>query len=151
MCSTMDTLRDPISIKTMMWNLVSKASLIARFMGPTWGPSVADRTQASPMLAPWICYLGSTKHTSSIQAVAQALTGCQWLLNPLSSRCQHLRSRLWYWCSLVMRPYGKDRSTSKETDATVLCTPKLPSLFHDVLLLQIRHKQSHQNTQLLAF
>ena len=28
-------------------------SLIARFMGPTWGPSGADRTQVDPMLAPW--------------------------------------------------------------------------------------------------
>ena len=27
--------------------------LIARFMGPTWGPSGADRTQVGPMLAPW--------------------------------------------------------------------------------------------------
>ena len=29
-------------------------SLLARFMGPTWGPSGADRTQVGPMLAPWI-------------------------------------------------------------------------------------------------
>ena len=28
-------------------------ALIARFMGPTWGPSGADRTQVVPMLAPW--------------------------------------------------------------------------------------------------
>ena len=28
-------------------------ALIARFMGPTWGPSGADRTQVGPMLAPW--------------------------------------------------------------------------------------------------
>ena len=26
---------------------------IARFMGPTWGPSGADRTQVGPMLVPW--------------------------------------------------------------------------------------------------
>ena len=32
-------------------NLVT--ALIARFMGPTWGPSGADRTQMGPMLAPW--------------------------------------------------------------------------------------------------
>ena len=31
----------------------STAPLIARFMGPTSGPSGADRTQVSPMLAPW--------------------------------------------------------------------------------------------------
>ena len=35
-------------------------SLITRFMGPTWGPSGADRTQVGPMLAPWVCYLGSS-------------------------------------------------------------------------------------------
>ena len=29
-------------------------SKIARFMGPTRGPSGADRTQVGPMLAPWI-------------------------------------------------------------------------------------------------
>ena len=29
------------------------APLIARFMGPTWGPSGADRTQVGPLLAPW--------------------------------------------------------------------------------------------------
>ena len=34
-------------------------SLIARFMGPNWGPSGADRTQVSPMLAPWTSLLGS--------------------------------------------------------------------------------------------
>ena len=33
-------------------------SLIARFMGPTWGPSWADRTQVGPMLAPWILLSG---------------------------------------------------------------------------------------------
>ena len=33
-------------------------SLIARFMGPTWGPSGADRTQVGPMLAPWILLSG---------------------------------------------------------------------------------------------
>ena len=30
-----------------------KWSLIAMFMGPTWGPSGADRTQMDPMWAPW--------------------------------------------------------------------------------------------------
>ena len=29
------------------------ASLIARFTGPTWGPSGADRTEVGSMLAPW--------------------------------------------------------------------------------------------------
>ena len=33
-------------------------SLIARFMGPTWGPSGAHRTQVGLMLAPWILLSG---------------------------------------------------------------------------------------------
>ena len=33
-------------------------TLIARFMGPTWGPSRADRTQVGPMLAPWTLLSG---------------------------------------------------------------------------------------------
>ena len=38
-------------------------SLIARFMGPTWGPSGADRTQVSPMLAPWTLLSGMFTNT----------------------------------------------------------------------------------------
>ena len=34
------------------------ASRIARFMGPTWGPSGADRTEVGPMLAPWTLLSG---------------------------------------------------------------------------------------------
>ena len=48
---------------------------------------------------------------------------------------QTLTIRLWYWWSLVVRSYGRDRSTSTETGAAVPGTPKLLSLFHDVLLL----------------
>ena len=33
--------------------------LIARFLGPTWGPSGADRTQVGPTLAPWTLLSGT--------------------------------------------------------------------------------------------
>ena len=33
-------------------------SLIARFMGPTWGPAGANSTQVGPMLAPWTLLSG---------------------------------------------------------------------------------------------
>ena len=44
-------------------------TLIARFMGPTWGPSGADRPQVGPMLAPWTLLSGhsqggATEHLS---------------------------------------------------------------------------------------
>ena len=31
----------------------SVTTMIARFMGPTWGPPGTNRTQVGPMLAPW--------------------------------------------------------------------------------------------------
>ena len=37
-------------------------TLIARFMGPTWVPSGADRTQVGPMLAPWSFLYGNIWH-----------------------------------------------------------------------------------------
>ena len=33
-------------------------TLIAWFMGPTWGPSGADMTQVGPMLTPWTLLSG---------------------------------------------------------------------------------------------
>ena len=36
--------------------LVVKYTLKAGFIGPTWDPSEADRTQVGPMLAPWTWY-----------------------------------------------------------------------------------------------
>ena len=38
--------------------MLGKATLIARFMGPTWGPSGAGRTQMGPMLVPWTLLSG---------------------------------------------------------------------------------------------
>ena len=41
-----------------------RLTLITRFMGPTWGPSRANRTQVGPMLAPWILLSGKFTTTS---------------------------------------------------------------------------------------
>ena len=37
-------------------------TLIARYMGPTWGPSGADKTQVGPTLAPWTLLSGPRCH-----------------------------------------------------------------------------------------
>ena len=61
-------------------------SLIARFMGPTWGPSGADRTQVGPMLAPWTLLSG---------------LACMWLMRPALFTekgmiiCWQISTRLW--------------------------------------------------------
>ena len=41
-----------ILISFLYWHIM--VSLIARFMGPTWGPSGAGRTQVGPMLGPML-------------------------------------------------------------------------------------------------
>ena len=38
----------------LIWQQTMSSSLIARFIGPTWDPSGADRTQVGSMLASWI-------------------------------------------------------------------------------------------------
>ena len=40
--------------------------LIARFMGPRWGPSGAARTQVGPMLAPWTLLSGTLQRQVQI-------------------------------------------------------------------------------------
>ena len=42
---------------------LGKTDLIARFMGPTWGPSGADRTQVVPVLVPWTLQSGRVTWT----------------------------------------------------------------------------------------
>ena len=42
---------------TFTLTLFGKTYQIIRFMGPTWGPSWADRTQVGPMLAPYLGWL----------------------------------------------------------------------------------------------
>ena len=44
----------------LIWHGARKTPLIARFVGPAWGPSGADRTQVGPMLAPWTLLSGTT-------------------------------------------------------------------------------------------
>ena len=40
--------------------IMGKLTLIARFMGPTWGPTGADGTQVGPIFAPWTLLSGET-------------------------------------------------------------------------------------------
>ena len=52
-----------------------KSTLIARFMGPSWGPSGADRTQVGPMLAPSTLLSGITSlHYYYISAMPSQIT-----------------------------------------------------------------------------
>ena len=43
-------------------------TLVIRFMGPTWGPPGADRTQVGPMLVPWSLLSRYRGHTLGMPA-----------------------------------------------------------------------------------
>ena len=83
-------------------------TLIARFMGPTWGPSGADRTQMGPMLAPWTLLCGYL----SVQWWNVFLSGklpfvydiIIFLFSMYGTYSKYLNCD-WNHCSLVM-PYG---------------------------------------------
>ena len=45
-------------------SVLMNPTLIARFIGLTWGPSGADSTQVGPMLAPWILLSGICRDKS---------------------------------------------------------------------------------------
>ena len=52
----------------------AKSALIARFMGPPWGTSGADRTQVGPMLAPWTLLSGCA--SESCPSLIQIIICC---------------------------------------------------------------------------
>ena len=64
--------------------LVAKISLIARFMGPTWGPSGADSTQVGPMLAPWTLLSGIISKISQCVCRGKYLWNIFWKRQSLS-------------------------------------------------------------------
>ena len=56
-------MRDHLVCKTvircsLLWEFFLKVALITRSMGPTWGPSGADRTQVGSLLASWTLVSG---------------------------------------------------------------------------------------------
>ena len=51
-----------VAVLVQAWLL---GTLIARFIGPTWGPPGADRTQVDPMLAPWTLLSGDIRPVST--------------------------------------------------------------------------------------
>ena len=50
-------------------NMFAFTSLITRFMGLTWGPSGADRTQVGPMLATWTLVSGKYIPDTSVLCI----------------------------------------------------------------------------------
>ena len=77
--------------------------MIARFMGPTWGPPGADRTLVGPMLAPWTLLSGLSSRIFEIRSYDSSswhVYGARtyfWI-----NRCHGTRARIGListWCS----------------------------------------------------
>ena len=72
------------------WDRGLVLPLIARFMGPTWGPSGADRTQVGPILSPWILQSGTTTMWRCRKTCSQWERSFRWKL-------------LCYWLKALIR------------------------------------------------
>ena len=88
--------------KCVSGNTTHKSTLIARFMGPTRGPSGADRTQVGPMLAPWTLLSGATTYRGPMIA-AMCLNGTPDNITPTKYGIISLfkRWRLYFFVNLV--------------------------------------------------
>ena len=70
------------------------AALTERFMGPTWGPYGADRTQVGPMLALWTLLSGRLLHNfeSSSNSIMTCFTLYMWYIMRSSSQVLNIIS-----------------------------------------------------------
>ena len=92
---------------------LSAYSLIARFMGPTWGPSGTDRTQVGPMLAPWTLLSGLAAANGTKWQANKALK--IWRLTPLQ------QFKL-VWISLVIGDkHRRNKSRRRQSGQHLTC------------------------------
>ena len=82
---------------SLLFGLYHKLPQIARFMGPTWGPSGADRTQVGPMLAPWTLLSGSIRFMCYIHLYLPGNTTNVW----------NVEIAMWYIASQMIGPVMK--------------------------------------------
>ena len=94
-------------------------SLIARFMGPTWGPSGADRTQVGPMLAPWTLLSGMF---FNCKYFGEWLIACLAHIQQISSRhekqmwCCNLSSCYILWDIFMKRATNQNKKHLESAD-----------------------------------
>ena len=91
-------------------------SLIARFIGQTWGPSVADRTQMGPMMAP--CTLPSGLVCFPVFFMAASLAMHQSIS----------RSRMWGNLKIYICKNNHYRTTAEQNNARTPCVHYLGPL-----------------------
>ena len=102
---------EAIFLLTMMADW-SARTLIGRFMGPTWGPFGADRTQVVAMLAPWTLLSGVFRACRSKGRPGDC-PGLQWgswdlpSTSPVTSRAVILMTFQFQWVFSTYRYCGR--------------------------------------------
>ena len=75
-------------------NTELKGPQIARFMGPTWGPSGDDRTQVGPMLVTWTLLSGTlvwNEHSSTWYILYYIASDERWYKQNLIRAVKHIK------------------------------------------------------------
>ena len=104
-----------------------KEALIARFMGPTWGPSGAERTQVGPMLAPWsllsgrLCNSYALFHISAEKEILQDIMK-DWLSLPYTYQCMSVHFILQIYFKYQFYSKYKFWVRQNESYLFLLCT-----------------------------
>ena len=92
-----------VVILPLPMNYMSYVCLIARLMGPTWGPSGADRTQVGPMLPHEPCFLGwfnAKKNVTPVHYHSFALTHLPF--NKMAAISQTIFSDAFSWMKIFI-------------------------------------------------
>ena len=78
-------------------------TLIARFMGPTWGPSGSIRTKMGPMLAPWTLLSGYLVPEPKVLVWGHLHNWDVWPLNFIMQHCLHIAYSIDHYFFIVLR------------------------------------------------
>ena len=118
---------------------------IARFMGPTWGPSEADRTQVGPCWPHEPCYLGILRDGSGLRCFVSVL----WVASVIGTfkhfvNISRVFSRILSTCSsLWLISMGQHSWWSPARAIITSC--------HENAFRMIRPSQSTDNGELCCF
>ena len=115
------------TITYMVWNMLP---LIARFMGSTWSPSGADRTQVGPMLAHEFCYLG---HVLKLRWMILYIFHYFLCIQSKFVSCSPIEMEMSFWrnletvcqesCQIPVQPVSKFNQYHISIVVSVLCLP----------------------------
>ena len=131
------------SFSEAIWDCVGACSLIARLMGPTWGPSGADRTQVGPLLAPWTllsgfgCWQNRFASFASRDFASLVQQLCQDSLN-FPHRCQTYCGEVFQRMKFSLIIFANFKCLTHWGRVTQICISKLTNIGWDNGLLPDR-------------